>query len=186
MSIGSEDMSYFEWQKIAKAVAESFNDGARGIVITHGTDTMHYTSAALSFMLKDIPGPVVMTGAQRSPDRGSSDAFMNLICASHLAAKSDIAEVGICMHASSSDDYCNFIRGTKVRKMHTSRRDAFRPINNRPIAKVGYEGSIEYVSEYKKTGTEQAKTKAITKFEPKVAMIKSHPNSDPGDTRLLP
>lgn len=179
MSLASEDMSYMEWQMIAKAVAEAFNKGVRGVLITHGTDTMHYTAAALSFMLKDIGGPVILTGAQRSPDRGSSDAFMNLVCSSHLAAKSDIAEVGICMHASSSDDFCNFMRGTRTRKMHTSKRDAFQPIDNRPIARLNYNGSIEYISDYRRINSEAREAKAVTGFEPKVALVKIYPNSDP-------
>jgi glutamyl-tRNA(Gln) amidotransferase subunit D len=179
MSMASEDMSYLEWQAIAKAAAKAFNEGARGVVITHGTDTMHYTSAALSFMLKDIQGPVVLTGAQRSGDRGSSDAFMNLICSANIAANSDIGEVGICMHGSSSDDYCNFIRGTHARKMHTSRRDAFRPINNKVVARVEYGGKIEYLSEYRKMGSSEKKAKSMTDFEPRVAMVKVFPNSDP-------
>ena len=90
-SIPSEDMTYREWQAIAKGVASEL-DSRRGVVITMGTDTMHYASAALSFMLQDLNAPVVLTGAQRSPDRGSSDAFVNLICATQIAAKSDIAE----------------------------------------------------------------------------------------------
>ncbi|HUB92625.1 MAG TPA: Glu-tRNA(Gln) amidotransferase subunit GatD, partial [Candidatus Saccharimonadales bacterium] len=151
----------------------------RGVVITHGTDTMHYTSAALSFMLKDIKGPVVLTGAQRSGDRGSSDAFMNLICSTQLAANSDIEEVGICMHTSSSDERCGFIRGTHARKMHTSRRDAFRPVNNRFIAKVGYEGKIDYISDYRRMGSDDRKTKALANFEPRVALVKTYPDADP-------
>ncbi|MGC9205016.1 MAG: Glu-tRNA(Gln) amidotransferase subunit GatD, partial [Candidatus Micrarchaeia archaeon] len=182
MSIASEDMTYVEWQKIAKAVADTLNSGSRGVVITHGTDTMHYSSAALSFMLKNLNAPVIITGSQRSSDRGSSDAFLNLICSAHLAAKSDMAEVAICMHESPSDTYCSAIRGTKARKMHTSRRDAFKPINNRPIARVDSSGSIEYESDYKKASKdpEQKKVEVISGFEPKVALIKTYPNSDPG------
>lgn len=178
MSIASEDMTVAEWKKIAEAVEKAFEDGARGVVITMGTDTMHYLSAALSFMVKNPKGPVVITGAQRSSDRGSSDAFINLVCAVHFAAKSDAAEIGICMHAHSSDEGCMFIRGTKVRKMHTSRRDAFRPINNAQIADVSKDGKIEYRSEYRKISKEKMLLK--TGFEEKVALVKAYPNSDPG------
>jgi glutamyl-tRNA(Gln) amidotransferase subunit D len=179
MSIASEDMTYREWQKLAEKTAGALNGGARGVIITHGTDTMHYTSAALSFMLKDVNAPVVMTGAQRSSDRGSSDAFMNMICAANVASAGDVAEVGICMHADSSDNFCNFIRGTKARKMHTSKRDAFRPVNGRPIARVGIDGSIEYLCEYRKMSGKKSKVEAVTGFEPKVALVKFYPNSDP-------
>jgi glutamyl-tRNA(Gln) amidotransferase subunit D len=179
MHIASEDMNYKEWAVIANAVADAFSNGSKGVVITHGTDTMHYTSAALSFMLKNLNAPVVLTGSQRSSDRGSSDAFMNLICSVSLAAKSDISEVGICMHSSSSDTNCNFIRGTKARKMHTSRRDAFKAINDVPIAEIKYDGSINYISEYKHIGSNK-EIEVMDKFEPKVAIVKVHPNSDPG------
>ncbi len=178
-SVWSQDLTYTEWQKLADAVAKEINAGARGVVITHGTDTMHYTAAALSFMLKNLNAPVVLTGSQRSSDRGSSDAFLNLIAATRIAAGSDIAEVGICMHASSSDDKMAFIRGTKARKMHTSRRDAFRAINDKPIAYVTLDGKIAYVGDYRKIGKSSAKVRAETKFEPLVALLKTHPNSDP-------
>ena len=178
LNIPSEDMTYIEWKKIAETIAESLNSGSRGVIVSMGTDTMHYASAALSFMLNGLNAPVVITGAQRSSDRGSSDAFMNLICSAHIASKSDIAEVGICMHSTSSDDKCHMIRGTKARKMHTSRRDAFRPINDRPIADVGINGKIEYISDYKKANTEK-KITLYTGFEPKVAIVVAHPNSNP-------
>ncbi|MDE1865099.1 MAG: Glu-tRNA(Gln) amidotransferase subunit GatD [Candidatus Micrarchaeota archaeon] len=178
-SIASEDISYMEWQTMAKEVESAFADGARGVVITMGTDAMHYTAAVLSFMLKNLSGPVVITGAQRSSDRGSSDAFFNLACAVKIAAESDIAEIGVCMHASSSDDRCAFTRGTKVRKMHTSRRDAFRPVNDRPIAYVDNKLQIRYNNDHSKIGPRKGKTEAVTGFEPKVALIKSHPNFDP-------
>lgn len=179
MSIWSENMIYKEWQLIAKEAEKAFEGGAHGVIVTQGTDTMHYTSAVLSFMLQNPTGPVVLTGAQKSADRGSSDAFMNLICSAHVAAKSDIGEVGICMHATSSDSYCSFIRGAKARKMHTSRRDAFKPINNRPIAKVDVNGKIDYLSDYAKAGTRK-KMMVKTGFEPMVALVKFYPGSESG------
>lgn len=179
MSIASEDMTYIEWQKMAEDAAKAINNGAQGVVITHGTDTMHYTSAALTFMLKGLNRPVVLTGAQRSSDRGSSDAFSNLICSFQMAARSDVAEVGVCMHESSSDGTNIFIKGTNARKMHTSRRDAFRPINGKPICRVSTDGRIEYLSSYRKVSAQDSKVSALTGFEPKVALVKVHPNSDP-------
>lgn len=175
----SEDLTYIEWQKLADSVIKELNSGARGVVIVHGTDTMHYTAAALSFMLKDLNAPVVLTGSQRSGDRGSSDGFFNLIAAVHMAAKSDVAEVGICMHHTSSDDKMSFIRGTKARKMHTSRRDAFRAINDKPIAFITVDGHIAYNNDYRKIAKKSEKAKAETKFEPQVLLIKAYPNSDP-------
>ncbi len=178
-SIASEDMSYLEWQGIARQIYKEANKGAHGIIVTHGTDTMHYTSAALSFMLQNLNIPVVITGAQRSSDRGSSDAFINLFCSAKLAASSDIAEVGICMHENSSDNTCTFIRGTKARKMHTSRRDAFKPINDDIIARVSKLGGIEYIGMYRKRNDSKSELKLLDKFEKKTALVKIYPNSDP-------
>lgn len=180
-SIASEDMSYLEWQGIAREAYKELKAGSRGIVITHGTDTMHYSAAALSFMLPNLNAPIIITGAQRSPDRGSSDAFMNLICATKFASQSDIAEVGVCMHTSSSDDYCGYIRGTKVRKMHTSRRDAFLPINSEFLAKTTSDKEIEYNTHYKKMDVTKGADDLMLKdkFEEKVGIIKAHPNQDP-------
>lgn len=172
----SEDLDYKDWQKLATLVAKELNEN-QGVILTHGTDTMHFTSAALSFMLKNLSKPVVLTGSQRSSDRGSSDAFMNIICSARTAI-SDIAEVGICMHATVDDHYCHFIRGTKVRKMHATRRDAFRSINEMPLAKVWPNGKIDIINKsYKKRSDE--KVVADIKFEPKVALLKSYPGSEP-------
>lgn len=175
--IASEDMTPDIWIELAKAVKEELNNGSRGVVITHGTDTMHYTSAALSFMLTDLSKPVVLTGSQRSIDRGSSDAAINLICSTIAAAKSNIGEVGIVMHGSMSDDYCLYIRGTKAKKMHTSRRDTFRPINNLPIAMISPTGEIQETNPHKEYA--EGKTTVKPKFEEKTAILKAYPGSNP-------
>ncbi|MEM4348445.1 MAG: Glu-tRNA(Gln) amidotransferase subunit GatD [Candidatus Anstonellaceae archaeon] len=142
-SIASEDMSPAHWVELAKEAAAAIKEGAQGVVITHGTDTMHYTSAALSFMLPSLPCPIVLTGSQRSSDRGSSDAPINLFCAIS-AAKADLSGVFICMHEGLSDEFCSLILGTKARKMHTSRRDAFRSINAPIAARISTEtGKVE-------------------------------------------
>ncbi len=173
----SEDMDHEDWSKIARLAAKELNSGKQGVIVTHGTDFLHYTAMALSFFLRNLSKPVVLVGSQRSSDRGSSDAGMNLICASHVA-KSDMAEVGICMHGSLSDDYCLFNRGTHVRKMDSQRRDAFRPINEPPLAKVWPDGRIEVKnSNIRKRTNEDAKVD--DKFEPKVAILKVYPGADP-------
>ena len=142
--MASEDMGGAEWCALAGAVAKELNDGSRGVMVTHGTDTLHYTSAALSFMLKGLCKPVAVVGAQRSPDRASFDGAMNLLCASHYAV-GNIAEVSVVMHGSSSDDYCLAVPGTKARKMHSSRRDSFRSINALPFARVWPDGATEFL-----------------------------------------
>ncbi len=134
-TIQSEDLAPLHWEKIAKAAAGEIKQGAKGVIITHGTDTMAYTSSMLSFMLQNLPCPIVLTGSQRSSDRGSSDAQANLYC-SLLAASADLSGVFVCMHENMSDSSCFLHFGTKVRKMHTSRRDAFRAINVMPAARI--------------------------------------------------
>ena len=132
----SENMEVHHWQTLAELVAKELNSGVHGVVIPHGTDTLGYTAAALSFMLKDLTGPVVLVGAQRSSDRPSSDATQNLMAAARVAATSDIGEVVTVMHGEISDSYSLIHRGTKVRKMHTSRRDAFKTVNEQPLGTV--------------------------------------------------
>jgi glutamyl-tRNA(Gln) amidotransferase subunit D len=178
MSVMSEDMTPERWKLIARKVAKDANAGYKGIIVTHGTDTMHYTAAALSFMLKDLSCPVALVGSQRSSDRGSSDAAMNIACAANFVANSDVAEVCIVMHGSMSDDYCLAIRGTKARKMHTSRRDAFKPINDEPIAKIYRDKRIEMLNENYRKRSEK-KVKVDDKLETKVALIKVYPGLDP-------
>lgn len=177
-SVASEDMTYKEWQKIAKLTAKELNSGAEGVIITHGTDTLHYTSAVLSFMLKNLSKPVAVVGAQRSADRGSFDGVINLLCAAHYS-KSDIAEVALVMHGETSDNFCYAHRGTKVRKMHTSLRSTFKSINDTPLAKIWPNGKIQIINKKYKT-KDNGKTIADTKFEPRIALIKTYPGSRPG------
>jgi glutamyl-tRNA(Gln) amidotransferase subunit D len=172
----SEDMDFKDWQKMAKVVVELLNDNnIQGIIITHGTDTLHYTSAALSFFIKNLNKPVVLTYSQRSIDRASSDANLNLQC-SALAAISDIAEVMLVGHASENDDFCYAMPGTKVRKLHTSRRDAFKVVNDKPFAKI-FPDKIERISEWELRNKNKAKLD--NKFEEKVALVKIYPGQNP-------
>lgn len=135
-TILSENMTPAIWQDLARAVYAEIKNGAEGIIVTHGTDTMAYSAAALCFMV-DTPVPIVFVGSQRSADRPSSDNAMNAVCAA-AAATSDLGEVAVVMHATTNDDTCAIHRGTRVRKMHTSRRDAFRSLGIRPIGEVEY------------------------------------------------
>ncbi len=174
----SEDMDCRDWQEIAKVVVKRLNGGDRGVIVTHGTDFLHMTSAALSFFLRNLSRPVVLVGSQRSSDRGSSDAGMNLICAAH-AAIGDMAGVGICMHGRMDDDYCLLIRGTKARKMDTQRRDAFRPINEYPLALIWPDGRFEIKNRNHMKRDDRGEVRLDLKFEPKVALLKAYPGSDP-------
>ncbi len=176
-SVLGEDISPDHWKPMAEEVATDIKAGAEGVILTHGTDTMHFSAAALAFMLR-TPVPVVFVGSQRSSDRGSSDNVVNLVCAA-AAAKSDIAEVSVCMHANSSDDICSLHRGTRVRKMHTSRRDAFRSVNASPLAKINYKTrKLEpLATNYSKRGAH--KLEVDDKLNPNVALIYAHPGIKP-------
>jgi len=173
----SENMDSSDWVRISRIVGKSLKDPhVKGVIISHGTDTLHYTSAALSFMLGKLNKPVVLTYSQRSSDRGSADSRLNLICSAH-AALSDIAEVMIVGHANSSDEYCYALKGTKVRKMHTSRRDAFRPINTSPLAKIFADGKIDLIGEHNKRNKNSVKVDAV--FDDRIGLIKFYPGQDP-------
>ena len=141
-SIYSENLKPENWQNLAREAGRELNAGATGVVIPHGTDTLHFTTAALSFMLRDLTGPVVVVGSQRSSDRPSSDAALNLLSAARVGV-SNLGEVVAVMHGETSDSFGAIHRGTKVRKMHSSRRDAFRSLNATPLGRVHPDGRVE-------------------------------------------
>src|SRR3989344_3384432 len=142
-AVFSEDMGHKEWQKLAKEVASELNKGNEGVIVTHGTDTLHYTAAALSFMLTNLSKPVA-----------------------------------VVMHGTTEDNFCLVNRGTKVRKLHSSSRDAFRPVNEMPIGRMWKDGTFEVLNkDYKKRST--GKVIADVDFESKVALLKFYPGADP-------
>jgi glutamyl-tRNA(Gln) amidotransferase subunit D len=173
----SEDMRFSHYNIMAQEIKKEIDAGADGIIITHGTDTLHYSSAALSFILENLGRPVLLVGSQRSSDRGSTDAGMNLICAAKFITKTDFGEVAICMHGSISDDFCYILPATKTRKLHTSRRDAFQAVNDIPISKVYYaQDKIDFLKkEYKKKSTQKLKL-MLMKTNLKIGILKAHPN----------
>ena len=177
-SLFSENITPQQWGELAKAIEEQATKGADGIVIAHGTDTMGYTAAALSFALQNLPVPVIIVGSQRSADRPSSDAATNLIGAVTAAAKAPFAEITVAMHETTSDESIVFHRGTKVRKCHTSRRDAFKSVNATPIARFKNQELIMLTKDYKKRGA----SKGIVlkpEFNDKVALVKFYPGMNP-------
>jgi len=171
-NIFSENIDFSHYKKIAREIYNNA-DKFDGIILTHGTDTLHYTASALAFMLENLNIPVILVGAQRSSDRGSSDAFLNLVCAAHFIAKVDFSGVGICMHESSSDDSCLILPACKTRKMHTSRRDAFKAINGNIIAKINKMGEI---IELTKIQEKHGKLTLKDQLEEKVGILKFYPN----------
>lgn len=172
----SENMRFAHYNLVAKEIEKAVKEGTDGIIVTHGTDTLHYTAAALSFVLENLPVPVILVGAQRSSDRGSSDAFLNLKSAVRFIANSDFAEVAICMHASENDDSCFILPGTKSRKMHSSRRDAFKAVNSVPYAKIDVSGKIEWLNkDYVSVDKHRKLTLKLFDEKLKIGILKSHP-----------
>jgi glutamyl-tRNA(Gln) amidotransferase subunit D len=175
-NILSENMTPDVWQELAHAVHEEIEAGADGVVVMHGTDTMQFSASALAFML-DTPVPVVFTGSQRSADRPSSDNVMNAVCAVE-AAKADCAEVLVCMHEDEADEACALHRGTRVRKNHTSRRDAFETVGAKPLGRVEYE--TEDVTFHRDHAERGATDLAIAPaLETDVELVKFTPGADP-------
>tara|TARA_B100001245_G_scaffold2633_1_gene2190 strand:+ start:6248 stop:7555 length:1308 start_codon:yes stop_codon:yes gene_type:complete len=170
-NIASEQMNPEDWTNIAKKVIEKINEGNQGIIIGHGTDTMAYTSAALSFALENCPIPVIITGAQRSTDRPSSDASLNMISSVIMASKRVLNGVYLAMHSSIEDNEVSIHSGTRVRKNHTSKRDAFQSIGIDPIAIVNQD-KVTIGEEYIKNNNQ---FNPKIKFEENVSLLKFHP-----------
>ncbi|MFB6204633.1 MAG: Glu-tRNA(Gln) amidotransferase subunit GatD [Candidatus Nanohaloarchaea archaeon] len=176
----SEDMEPGHWLKIAEKIDEE-KDGYDGIIVGHGTDTMAYTGAALSFMLQGIDTGVLLVGAQRSSDRPSSDAAMNMYSAARFLTETDFQGFGVCMHASSNDTECSILPAHKVRKMHTSRRDAFQAVNTSPLGRVNYEtGEVE--TGFENTGEEY---RTAMELDENVGYLKVRPGMEPEELEFL-
>jgi len=183
----SESLRFKHYNRFIDEIVNSINEGCDGIILTHGTDTMAYSSAAISFGIENLKRPVVLVGAQRSSDRPSSDAGFNLLSAAFFIANTDFCDVAICMHATTNDDYCHILPGCKTRKMHSSARYAFKPINALPIARVfPKNGKIEFVSDYKKRRDVENKEMKVMHFDDslKIGILKSHPNMLPEEIEV--
>jgi glutamyl-tRNA(Gln) amidotransferase subunit D len=174
----SENMGAEEYKILAKSIADEIKKGVQGVMIEHGTDTLHNTGAILSFMIQNPPVPIVILGSQRSPDRPSSDTTHNLLNSAKASAYCDIAEVMICMPGPTSDTCSLLHRGTRVKKMHSSYRSAFRTIGDIPLAIVEPDGFKYLRNDYNRRRTD---TNLILKanFEEKVAIVHYYPNIQP-------
>lgn len=177
-AVFSENMAPDNYKKLAIAIGKEIENGIDGIVIGHGTDTLHHTAAALTYMVQDSPVPIVLVGSQRSSDRPSSDAALNLMHACTAAGHGDIAEVMVCMFGPTSDEYGFLHRGTRVRKMHSSYRSTFRTIGDTPLATVTRKGVVPIKQEYNHRRNDR-KVKILPYFEEKVAIIYYYPNMQP-------
>jgi glutamyl-tRNA(Gln) amidotransferase subunit D len=177
----SENIGPHLWSEIAKSVVEQVHNGAHGVVIAHGTDTLGYTAAALSFALQGLPIPVVLVGSQRSSDRPSSDAATNLLASTSIAGQAPFAEVVVAMHDWVSDEKIAVHRGTKARKCHTSRRDAFRSVNTSPIGHYDLvHRTLQLNTDHYTRRQEQPNWSPKFQFNPNVALVKFHPGISAG------
>jgi len=176
-SVFSEDIGHVHWRGMAERVYDKIKDGAKGVIITHGTDTMGYSSAALSFAIQNLPVPVIFVGSQRSSDRPSSDNATNLMGGVYTAANAPFAEVCVGLHETTSDPNVVYIRGTKVRKCHTSSRYAFQPVNDWPLAR--YNGEVLEMLNEKYRLRQDSEPELFTSFSDEVAYFKFHPDMNP-------
>jgi glutamyl-tRNA(Gln) amidotransferase subunit D len=177
-SVFSENMGAAQYVALAHRIGDAIASGIDGIVIGHGTDTMHHTAAVLTFMVQNTPVPIVMVGSQRSSDRPSSDAALNLINAVKAAAHGDIAEVLVCMFGPTSDQYGLLHRGTRVRKMHSSYRSTFRTIGDIPVAMVDAQKITPLRDDYRRRRADREVTVSAV-FEEKVTILYYYPNMQP-------
>ena len=177
-AVFSENMGPEQYKKLAVVIGQEIEKGVEGIVIGHGTDTLHHTAAALTFMVQNPPVPIVLVGSQRSSDRPSSDAALNLMHACTTAGHGDIAEVMVCMFGPTSDEYGLLHRGTRVRKMHSSYRSTFRTIGDTPLATVTRKGVVPIKETYNHRRKDRT-AKILPYFEEKVAIVYYYPNMMP-------
>jgi glutamyl-tRNA(Gln) amidotransferase subunit D len=174
----SENMGWPQYVALAETIGREIEDGADGIVVGHGTDTMGHTAAILSFMVQDSPVPIVIVGSQRSSDRPSSDAALNLIHAVRAAACGDIAEVQICMFGPTSDRYGLLHRGTRCRKMHSSYRSTFRTIGDIPLCMVSQEGFTSLTDDYRRRDRSR-RVRIDTAHDDRVTILYYYPGMKP-------
>ncbi len=174
----SENMSWPEYVTLAEAIGREIEAGADGIVIGHGTDTMGHTAAVLSFMVQDPPVPIVIVGSQRSSDRPSSDAALNLIHAVRAAAHGDIAEVQICMFGPTSDRYGLLHRGTRCRKMHSSYRSTFRTVGDIPLAIISRDDLTHLTERYRRRDASR-RVRVDTAHDDRVTILYYYPGMKP-------
>ncbi len=174
----SENMGPEQYLELAERVGDAIREGFAGVVVGHGTDTMHHTAAALSFMVQRPPVPIIMVGSQRSSDRPSSDAAQNLINATWTAAGGPIAEVMVCMFGPTSDRYNLLHRGTRVRKMHSSYRSTFRTIGDIPLAMVE-NGVVTPLKTDFAPRRDDREAEVLARFEEKITLLYYYPNMLP-------
>jgi len=177
-AVFSENMGPQQYMTLAKAIGKEIEKGIDGIVIGHGTDTLHHTGAALTFMVQNPPVPIILVGSQRSSDRPSSDAALNLMHAMFAAGNADIAEVMVCMFGPTSDEFGLLHKGTRVRKMHSSYRSTFRTIGDVPLARVNRKEVMPIHKKYSHRRKDRD-VKIMPYFSDEVTMLYYYPGMKP-------
>ena len=172
----SENLQPEQWLEIAKKLDSIVDSDYVGVIIAHGTDTMHYSSAFLSFALSGFKKPITLVGSQRSSDRPSSDAALNLISATKFLVNTKSKGVFVVMHQNESDDAVACHLGTRVRKNHTSKRSAFQTVGSEP-AFVVYDDKI--LENMKDSFFSENEYNPRINLDTKVALIKYHPGFNP-------
>ncbi|MCU0369811.1 MAG: Glu-tRNA(Gln) amidotransferase subunit GatD [Bacteroidales bacterium] len=177
-AVFSENMGPKQYIALSQAIGKEIEKGVDGIVIGHGTDTLHHTGAVLTFMCQNLPVPIILVGSQRSSDRPSSDAALNLMHAMTAAGRGDIAEVMVCMFGPTSDEYGLLHKGTRVRKMHSSYRSTFRTIGDIPVARVSRKGVVPIHQKYNKRRNDR-NVNIFPYFSDEVTMLYYYPGIRP-------
>lgn len=179
----SENMGREQYQILAEEIGKQIKEGVSGIVIGHGTDTLSHTASILSYMVQNLPVPIVLVGSQRSSDRPSSDAAINLLNSVFTAAHSDLAEVMVCMFGPTSDDYGLLHMGTRVRKMHSSYRSTFRTIGEVPLAMV-WRDKVVPLRDHKMRRQDREVT-INTAYNDRVSILYYYPGMNPDVVEAL-
>ena len=164
-NLDSSDIGPDEWVALADeiAAARAHHDG---IVIAHGTDTMAYTASALSFALRGLDRPVILTGSQRPLGEVRSDARRNLIDAVDLATR-DLPEVGVCFDG-------HLLRGNRATKGDAWSYAAFASPGCAPLARLGLD--VEIAPHVRR---DNGTFCCVAQFDPRVAALSVTPGFDP-------
>ena len=170
LNLDSSNLSPEHWQIIAKAIAANY-ENYDGFVITHGTDTMAYTAAALSQMLHNCQKPVVLTGAQLPIQAEGSDAPNNIYHA-FLAATSPLKGVALVFGDL-------VIHGAHAKKLYTQNFNGFASINREPLATISHNHLFWQKGALQGGGYGEGEFSINTQLETKIAVVKIIPGATP-------
>jgi len=156
---------------------DALEAGADGVIVLHGSDTMHYTASALSFMLRNLSVPVVLTGSMIPGGDPRSDGIRNLADSITVASSADLAEVCVVFSADPEGNFGVIIRGCRAKKTHSHALNAFASINVPPIGYIR-NGKISFTRLHVKV-RDRRKLKMSTDLDPNVVLVKQNPGLTP-------